>query len=133
VTGRRLVELAVNRLLDLHPLGNGLDHDVDVAELLIGGRADDQGHHLFEAGIGRLLGELLLRDQLVELRLGDLARLLERVIDELLLDVLHHHGDVGSGDDLGDLAAHRAAAQHGGLEDKHVRSSSEGRLAGGGY
>jgi hypothetical protein len=47
------------------------------------------------------------------------------VVDELLLDVLDHDGDVGGGDDLGDLATHRAAAQHGGLEDEHVRGSSE--------
>ncbi len=38
VAGRHLVELGEDRLLDVHPLGHGLDHDVDVAEPLVVGR-----------------------------------------------------------------------------------------------
>ena len=71
------------------------------------------------SGVGLLLGQLLLGDELVELALGHLAGLLEPGVDELLLDVLDHDGDVGGGDRLGDLAAHRAAAEDGGLEDEH--------------
>ena len=67
MAGGRLVELAVDGLLDLHPLGDGLDHEVDVAELLVGGGARDQPHDLVEAGIRLLLGELLLGDEPVEL------------------------------------------------------------------
>ena len=128
-----LIELPIDRLLDLHPLGNRLDHEVDVAEPVVGGRPADQTHHLVEAGVGLLLGHLLLRDEPVELRLGHLTRLLQRVVDELLVDVLDDNWDVGVGDYLGDLPAHRAAAQHGGLEDEHVRGSSGGRLDGAGY
>ena len=116
MAGRGRVELAEDRLLDLHLLRHRLDHEVDVAELLVGGRAGDQAHHLVEAGVGLLLGQLLLLDQPVELALGDRARLLERGVDELLVDVLDDDGDVGGGDRLGDLAAHGAAADDGGLE-----------------
>ena len=52
--------------------------------------------------------------------LGHLARLLEPGVDELLLDVLEDDRDVGGGDRLGDLAAHRAGADDGGLEDEHA-------------
>ena len=74
---------------------------------------------LLEPGVGLLLGQLLLRDQPVELALGHLARLLEAVVDELLVDVLEDDRDVGRGDRLRDLAAHRAGADDGGLEDEH--------------
>ena len=119
MAGSRRVELAEDGLLDLHPLGHRLDDEVDVAELLVGGRAGDQAHHLGEAGVGLLLGQLLLLDQAGELALGDRARLLDRGIDELLVDVLDDDGDVGCGDRLGDLTAHGAAADDGGLRYEH--------------
>ena len=52
--------------------------------------------------------------------LGDLARLGEPGLDELVLDVLQHDGDARGGDGLGDLAAHGSGADDGGLEDEHV-------------
>ena len=113
------VELAEDGLLDLHLLRHGLDHEVDVAELLVGGGADDQAHHLGEAGVGLLLGQLLLLDQAAELALGDRARFLDRGVDELLIDVLDDDSDVGGGDRLCDLAAHGAAADDGGLRYEH--------------
>ncbi len=76
-------------------------------------------HHLGEAGVGLLLGQLLLLDQAGELALGHGARLLDRGIDELLVDVLDDDGDIGGGDRLGDLAAHCAAADDGGLGNEH--------------
>jgi hypothetical protein len=79
------------------------------------GRAGDQAHHLGEARVGLLLGQLLLLDQAGELALGDGAGFLQRGIDELLLDVLDDDGDVGGGDRLCDLAPHGAAADDGGL------------------
>ena len=42
-----------------------------------------------------------------------------RGVDELLVDVLDDDGDVGGGDRLGDLAAHGAAADDGGLGNEH--------------
>jgi hypothetical protein len=120
VAGRRRVELAEDGLLDLHPLGHRLDDEVDVAELLVSRRADDQAHHLGEAGVGLLLAQLLLLDQAGELALGDGARLLERGVDELLVDVLDDYGDVGGGDRLRDLAAHGAAADDGSLRYEHA-------------
>ena len=117
--GRRRVELAEDVPLDLHLLRRRLDDEVDVAEARVVERALDPAHHLVEAGVGLLLGQLLLRDELVELPLGHLARLLEAVVDELLLDVLEHDRDVGGGDRLRDLAAHRPGADDGGLEYEH--------------
>src|SRR5439155_11489382 len=76
----------------------------------------DQAHHLVEARVGLLLRQLLLLHQAAELSLGDLARLLQAGVDELLVDVLEDDGDVCVGDRLGDLAAHRSGADDGGLE-----------------
>src|SRR3712207_6918480 len=42
-----------------------------------------------------LLGDLLLLDQAADLLLGHLPRLLQPDVDELLVDVLEDHGDVG--------------------------------------
>ena len=119
MAGRGGVELAEDGLLDLHLLRHRLDHEVDVAELLVGGGAGDPAHHLGEAGVGLLLGQLLLLDQAGELALGDRARFLDRGVDELLVDVLDDDGDVGGGDRLRDLAAHGAAADDGGLGNEH--------------
>ena len=48
------------------------------------------------------------------------ARLLEPLVDEPLVDVLEHDRQVGGGKRLGDLAAHRAGADDGRLENEHV-------------
>ena len=119
VPGRRRIQLAEDRLLDLHLLRHGLDHEVDVAEVLVARRAGDQAHHLCEARIGLLLGQLLLLDQAGQLALGDGSRLLHGGIDELLVDVLDDDGDVGCGDRLSDLTAHGASADNGGLGNEH--------------
>ena len=124
MAGRDRVELAEDGLLDLHLLRHRLDHEVDVGEVLVGGRADDPAEHLVEAGVGLLLGHLFLFDQPGEFALGDRARFLDRGIDELLVDVLDDDGDVGGGDRLRDLAAHGAAADDGGLGNEHVAGSS---------
>ena len=42
------VELGEDGLLDLHALGHGLDHEVDVAEALVVGRAGDAAEDLLE-------------------------------------------------------------------------------------
>src|SRR6187549_856577 len=119
VARRGGVELAEDRLLDLHPLRHRLHHEVDVAELLVAGRPGDPAHDLGEAGVGLLLGQLLLLDEAAELALGDGAGFLDGGIDELLVDVLDDDGDVGGGDRLRDLAAHGAAADDGGLRNEH--------------
>ena len=75
--------------------------------------------HLLEARVGLLLGQLLLRDEPVELALGDAAGLLDALVDELLVDVLEHDVDVGGGDRLGDLAPHRSGTDDCSLEDEH--------------
>ena len=53
--GRDLVELGEDGLLDLHPLGDRLDDEVDVAEALVLGGAGDQPEDLLRAGVGLLL------------------------------------------------------------------------------
>ena len=72
-------------------------------------------------GRGLLLGQLALLDELADLALGDLARLGEPGVDELLLDVLEDDGDVRRRDDLRDLPAHHAGADDGRLEHEHGR------------
>ena len=56
---------------------------------------------------------------LADLALGDLACLLEALVDEFLFDVLEQDGDVGGGDDLGDLSAHHPGAHDSCFEDEH--------------
>ena len=119
VAGGGGIELAEDGLLDLDLLRHRLDHEVDVAELLVGRGAGDLAHHLGEAGVGLLLGQLLLLDQARELALGDGPRLLQSGVDELLVDVLDDDRDIGGGDRLRDLAPHGAAADDGGLGNEH--------------
>ena len=70
-------------LLDLHLLRNRLDNEVDVAKLLIAGRAGDQCPSPREAGVGLLLGQLFLLHLTGELALGDGAGFLQRCVDEV--------------------------------------------------
>ena len=79
----------------------------------------DAPDDLLDLRRGLLLGEPALLDQAVDLALGDVARLVEAGLDELVLDVLEHDGGAGGGDGLGDLAAHGAGADDGGLEHEH--------------
>ena len=109
---RDLVELGEHRLLDLHPLRHGLDHEVDVAEAVVVGRAGDQPE---------LALELVDAARACRHRRAPataIAAFSRPGVDELLLDVLEHDRDVGVGDHMRDLAAHRAGADHGGLEDE---------------
>jgi hypothetical protein len=122
VAGRHRVELAEDGVLDVHPLGDGLDDEVDVAEPVVGRRPVDPGQDLLGLLVGLLLGDLLLLDEPAELTLRDVLGLLEALVDELLLDVLQHHIDAGGGTHLGDLPAHRAGADDGGLEYEHEPS-----------
>ena len=48
MTGRGGVELGEYGLLDLDLLRHGLDHEVDVAEVRVGGRAVDPPEHLLD-------------------------------------------------------------------------------------
>ena len=130
MAGRGRVDLAEDRLLDLHLLRDRLDHEVDVGELGVAGGAGDLPHHLGEAGVGLLLGELLLLHLAGELALGDGARLLQRGVDEFLVDVLDDDGDVGGGDRLCDLPTHGSPADDGGLLDEHSGSLLPGRNSG---
>ena len=114
------VELVEDRLLHLHFLGHGLDHEVDVAETVVLGRSLDPADDLLELLVGLLLGDLLLLDEAPELTLADLAGLLEPLVDELLLHVLEGDGQAGGGDHLRDLASHRAGAHDGGFENEHA-------------
>ncbi len=68
MAGRDRVELGEDRLLDLHPLGDGLDDEVDVAEAVVARRAVDAAEDLLDLGGRLLLGELALLDEA-----GDLA------------------------------------------------------------
>ena len=113
------VQLGEHRLLDLHALGHGLDHEVDVAKAVVVDRAGDAPEDLLELALGVVLGDLLLGHERPELALGDRARLLEAEVDELLLDVLEDDRHAGGRDDLGDLPAHGARAHDCGFEYEH--------------
>ena len=117
--GRDLVELGEDRLLDLHPLGHRLDREVHVPEALVVGRAGDAPEDLLALAVGVLLADLLLLDQVAELRLGHLPGLLEPDVHELLLDVLEDDRDPRGGDHLSNLTAHGPGAHHSGFEDEH--------------
>jgi hypothetical protein len=54
-----------------------------------------------------------------ELVPGDLAGLLEALVDELPLHVLEHDRCAGGGDHLGDLPTHGAGPHDRGLRDEH--------------
>ena len=114
------VELGEHLLLDLHLLRHRLDHEVDVAKALVGGRAGDAPERLLELGLRLLGGQLAALDEFVELALGDVARLLQAGLHELLVDVLEHHGEPRRGDRLGDLTTHRPGADDCGLEHEHA-------------
>src|SRR5581483_4525160 len=127
------VELAEYGLLDLHALRYRLHHEVHVAEGVVGGGPGDAAADLLELAVRVLLRDLLLLHEAAELATGDLAGLLEALVHEALLDVLEHHRQAGRRDGLGDLAAHRAGAHHGGLEYVHLTSETgtrrlQGRL-----
>ncbi len=123
MTGRDGVQLSEDLLLDLHPLGYRLDHEVDVAEALIDDRSLDPIDHLLHLGLRLLLGQLASLDQARDLALGDFARLQHAGLDQFLVYVLEHNGDAGCGDRLGDLTAHRACPDHGSLEHEHASRS----------
>ena len=120
MAGGHLVELLEDGLLDRHPLGHGLDGEVHVPEALVLGGPGDAAGDLGELGVGLLLADLLLAHQTGEEVARDLLRLGQTGVHELLLDVLEHDRHTGRGDDLGDLAAHRAGADDRGLEDEHA-------------
>jgi hypothetical protein len=115
VARRRRVELGEHRLLDLQALGHRLDHEVDIAEGVVGGGRADAGDDVFELGVGRLPAQPPPLDLAVEAAGRDRARLLEARAHRLLVDVLQQDGDAGRRDRLGDLAAHRAGADDCGL------------------
>src|SRR4051812_39820325 len=124
VPGRDFVQLSEHRLLDAHALRHRLDHEVDVAEALVLGGAVDTAEELGGLLVRLLLGDLLLLDQAGELALGDLLRLLEALVDELLVDVLEDDIHIRGGEHLGDLSAHGASADHGGFEYEHLEIPS---------
>ncbi len=82
--GRDGVEVLEDGPLDLHPLGDGLDDEVDVAEALVLGRPVDAVDDARDLGVGRLLVELAALDELLDLPGRDLARLGEPGLDELV-------------------------------------------------
>ena len=120
MAGRDGIQLGEHGLLDLHPLGHGLDHEIDVAEMLIRGRALDPSQDLLDLRRALLGGDALLLYELGDLALGDFARLIETRLHEVLVDVLEHDRESGGGDRLGDLATHGARSDDGGLEHEHA-------------
>ena len=115
------VEVGEHRVLDRHPLGHGLDHEVDVAEPVVVRRPEICPSTRVDLRGGLLLAELALLDELRGLALRHLAGLVEAGVDEALVDVLEHDGNVRARDHLRDLAAHHAGADDRGLEDEHGR------------
>src|SRR4051794_27392410 len=119
VAGCRGIEVAEDLLLDVHPLRDGLDHEVDVAQLVVGGRSGDPPEDLADLLVGLVLGDLLLLDLRSGLDLRDLFGLREALVDELLVDVLEDDWDARRADDLGDFSAHRPSTDDGGFGYEH--------------
>ena len=82
MAGRARVELGEHLLLDLHPLRNRFDDEVDVAERVVGGRALDQAERALDLGGRLLLGDPALLREAGDLALADLASLLQPRVDE---------------------------------------------------
>ena len=120
MSGHRRVELCEDVLLDLHLLGHSLDDEVGLAKARVGDRAADPSQHLLELGLRLLGAQLLALHEPVELAPGDVSRLLQARLHQLLVDVLEHDWYSRRGDCLGDLAAHRPGADNGGFEHEHA-------------
>src|SRR6185437_2241259 len=118
------VELGEHALLDVHALGHRLDHEVDVAEGLIRGRAVDAVEDLLSLGVGLLGGDLAALGEFADLPARDVRGLLQPGLHERLVDVLEHHGDARGGDRLGDLPAHGSSADDRCLRYEHAWISS---------
>ena len=93
----------VDLLFERHPLGRDLDHEVRVA------------HRGFEVGGG--LDTVEDRVGVVDLSaVGEFAEapldVLVARVDELVLDVAHHHVVARYRDHLGDAVTHVARAEH---------------------
>jgi hypothetical protein len=127
VPGRGRVELGEHHVLDLHPLGNSLDHEVHVAEARVGGGALDAPDDLRDLRLALLSGELAPLHEFADLPGGDVAGLVDPSLHEPLADVLEHDGEAGGGDRLRDLAPHRPCANNRCLEHEHAASSSPAR------
>jgi hypothetical protein len=119
VARRELVELGEDDLLDLHPLRYRLDHEVDVPEAGVAGRALDAPEHLGELRVCLLLRQLAALDELGHLAARNVARLVDPCLHERVVDVLQHDRNARDGDRLGDLAAHRPGADDSGSEHEH--------------
>ena len=99
-----LVQLGKDALLDVQILDGGFHHQVRVrSQVQIGREADLAG----DGGLARLV-QLALGHQLVQpLVQTGLGRL-----NDLVLDITDHHVESLAGEDLGNIQAHRAAADH---------------------
>ena len=123
MAGRDGVELGEDGLLDLHPLGDGLDHEVDVAEAVVGRSCPGCGRRSPRSAASACSSvSLPFLTSLPTWPGVTLRASVEAGVDELLLDVLEDDGDPGGGDRLGDLPAHGSGADDGGLEDEHGSS-----------
>src|SRR4051794_19458102 len=121
VPGGGGIQVGEDLLLDVHSFRDRLDDEVDIAELVVGGRSGDAPQDRGDLLVGLLLGDLLLLDLRSGLDLRYLFGLLQALVDELLVDVLEDYGNAGRADDLGDLATHRAGSDDGGFRYEHGR------------
>ncbi len=107
----------VERLLQIHALGDRLDHQIAIAQLLqmlivVGGfDIDSLGGRGQRSGLD--LVQILDRSTDVRVGIGVLRRKLEQ-----------DHGHIRVDEMRGDLRAHDAGAEHGGLADLQSRSAS---------
>ena len=84
------------------------------------------------AQLGNLVSKQKITQEQADAQAGeevarDLLGLVQTGVHELLLHVLEHDRHAGRGDHLGDLAAHRAGADHGGFEYEHLGIPSSWR------
>ena len=99
-----LVEVGEDVLFDVHVLECRLDDQVRGREVRQFGRAFDP----VDDRVCLALLDCALRDEATQAILDRV----EPVLDELILDVPHHHVVALHARDLGDTTAHRAGADH---------------------
>jgi hypothetical protein len=119
VSGGGPIQFGEDVLLQFEALRHGLDHEIDVAEAVIGRRRADQRERARELRVRLLAREPLAGDERVEPAGRQLLRPCEPDVHEPLLDVAQDDRDSRGGDHLGDLPAHRSCADDAGLEHEH--------------
>jgi hypothetical protein len=111
------LEIAEDRLLGLHRLDHGLDHEVGVGQVLQRGREGDPSEQLGLVGLGHLLA--------LDRPVGGVLEVLAATLQPLVVDLDADDGIAVAGEDLGDAGTHGAESYDA------DRGEGAGRCRGG--